>query len=264
VTLPCRSNNALFPLIAIVALSSSILILCGVVAGIGTLMQWRARLKRSRGATPMRRASPRRLDHDAGLERAARPPDRVHPRVSVPAVLRLPLTARVLHIGVIGARMCSRATARAGGVVVGILPGFSRRDANRSVTIPIVTGMDQARNVVLVRSCDVVIAVDESYGTLSEIALALMLGVPVIGLRARKLAQPEGRRVPLRQARTPDAAGAVPGHLEESLSLGAHWRHYCRRRRSTSSIRACRSATRSFSSVTVRSSCSRRACSSVN
>ena len=44
-TLPSPGNNALFPLIPIVALSSSILILCGVVAGIGALMQWRARLQ---------------------------------------------------------------------------------------------------------------------------------------------------------------------------------------------------------------------------
>src|SRR5438046_8044535 len=54
----------------------------------------------------------------------------------------------------------SRGAARGGGTVVGVLPGFSRHDANRWVTIPIVTGMDQARNVVLVRSCDAVVAVD--------------------------------------------------------------------------------------------------------
>jgi len=145
-----------------------------------------------------------------------------------------------LHIGVIGEGVCSRATARAagrvgaaiaeagailfcggrtgvmeaashgaaraGGAVVGVLPGFRRTDANRWVTIPIVTGMDQARNVVLVRSCDAVIALGGRYGTLSEIALALKLGVPVVGLRTWKLAQPEARRVPLIRARTPEDA----------------------------------------------------------
>ncbi len=145
-----------------------------------------------------------------------------------------------LHIGVIGEGVCSRASARAaervgaaiaaagavlfcggrtgvmeaaargaaraGGTVVGVLPGFSRGDANRWVTIPIVTGMDQARNVVLVRSCDAVIAVGGSYGTLSEIALAMKLGIPVIGLATWKLAQPAARRVPLVRARTPDDA----------------------------------------------------------
>src|SRR2546428_2798070 len=66
--------------------------------------------------------------------------------------------------------------------------------------------MDQARNVVLVRSCDAVIAVGGSYGTLSEIALALKLGVPVVGLRTWRLAQPEARRVPLLRARDADDA----------------------------------------------------------
>jgi len=146
-----------------------------------------------------------------------------------------------LHIGVVGEGVCSRATARSaervgaaiaragavlfcggrtgvmeaasrgaarsGGTVIGVLPGFDRRDANRWVTIPVVTGMDQARNVVLVRSCDVVIAVGGSYGTLSEIALALKLGVPVVGLRTWRLAQPDARRVPLLRAR--DAENAV-------------------------------------------------------
>ncbi|HEV8584621.1 MAG TPA: TIGR00725 family protein [Methylomirabilota bacterium] len=145
-----------------------------------------------------------------------------------------------LHIGVVGEGACSRATARraervgaaiaragavlfcggrtgvmeaasrgaarAGGTVVGVLPGFSRRDANRWITIPVVTGMDQARNVVLVRSCDAVIAVGGAYGTLSEIALALKLGVPIIGLSTWRLGPPERRRVPLTRARTPEDA----------------------------------------------------------
>jgi hypothetical protein len=89
---------------------------------------------------------------------------------------------------------------------VGVLPGFTRADANRWVTIPIVTGMDQARNVVLVRSCDAVIAVGGSYGTLSEVALALKLGVPIVGLRTWRVSQPDARRVPLRRARTPEEA----------------------------------------------------------
>jgi len=100
----------------------------------------------------------------------------------------------------------SRGAAEAGGIVVGILPGFRRRDANRWVTIPIVTGMDQARNVVLVRSCDAVIAVGGMYGTLSEIAIALKIGRPVIGLGTWRLAQPQGRRVPIVRAASPEIA----------------------------------------------------------
>ena len=109
------------------------------------------------------------------------------------------------------------------GYVVGVLPGFSRRDANRWVTIPVVTGMDQARNVVLVRSCDAVIAVGGSYGTLSEIALALKLGVPIVGLRTWRLAPPAARRVPVLRAR--NAEDAV------RLAVGAARRHAGRRAR---------------------------------
>lgn len=100
----------------------------------------------------------------------------------------------------------SRGAAEAGGTVVGLLPGFARGDANRWVTIPIVTGMDQARNVILVRSCDAVIAIGGRYGTLSEIALALKFGTPVVGLRTWGLRQPENRRVPLAGATTPGDA----------------------------------------------------------
>jgi len=102
----------------------------------------------------------------------------------------------------------SRGAADAGGPVVGILPGLSAGDANRWITIPIVTGIDQARNVILVRSCDAIIAIGGRYGTLSEIALALKLGVPVIGLGTWRLAQPEGHRVPIITATTPEDAAA--------------------------------------------------------
>jgi uncharacterized protein (TIGR00725 family) len=100
----------------------------------------------------------------------------------------------------------ARGAAEADGLVVGILPGFRRREANRWVTIPIVTGMDQARNVILVRSCDAVIAVGGMYGTLSEIAIALKIGCPVVGLGTWRLTQSEGRRVPILRAATPEAA----------------------------------------------------------
>lgn len=69
-----------------------------------------------------------------------------------------------------------------GGVTVGILPGTDRRQANPYVDIPIATGLGEARNAVVVCSADVVIAVSGSYGTLSEIGLALKMGRPVVGL----------------------------------------------------------------------------------
>ena len=100
----------------------------------------------------------------------------------------------------------SRGAARAGGVVLGLLPGFSRDDANRFVSVSVVTGMDQARNILVVRSSDAIVAIGGMYGTLSEIAMALKLGVPVVGLRTWRLRQAEARRVPLIRAATPEEA----------------------------------------------------------
>ena len=102
----------------------------------------------------------------------------------------------------------SRGAARAGGTVVGLLPASRGATPMTRVGIPIVTGMDQARNVILVRSSDAVIAIGGRYGTLSEIALALKLERPVVGLGTWRLAQPDGRRVPLPRARTPEEAVA--------------------------------------------------------
>jgi hypothetical protein len=114
----------------------------------------------------------------------------------------------VLVCGGLGGVMeaASRGAARAGGVVVGVLPGADRADANRWVTIPIVTGMGEARNVLVVRSSEAVIAIGGMYGTLSEIALALKLGRPVIGLGTWRLRQPERRHVPIITARSPGDA----------------------------------------------------------
>jgi uncharacterized protein (TIGR00725 family) len=70
----------------------------------------------------------------------------------------------------------------AGGQTIGILPGFNTRDANQYVDIPIITGLNHARNIIVVRSSDALIAVGGEYGTLSEIAFALKLGKPVISL----------------------------------------------------------------------------------
>ena len=79
--------------------------------------------------------------------------------------------------------------ADAGGRSVGILPGDSRLDANPYVTIAVATGVGEARNAIVVRSADVVIAVRGEFGTLSEIALALKMGKPVIGLGTWELAR---------------------------------------------------------------------------
>jgi uncharacterized protein (TIGR00725 family) len=69
-----------------------------------------------------------------------------------------------------------------GGLTIGILPGKDKTEANRFVDIPIVTAMSHARNAIIVRTADVLIAVDGKYGTLSEIGLALAIGKKVVGL----------------------------------------------------------------------------------
>ena len=72
----------------------------------------------------------------------------------------------------------------AGGLTIGILPGYDRREANDHIEIRIATGMGQARNAIVVASADAVIALEGEGGTLSEIGLAIKLRRPVVGLRA--------------------------------------------------------------------------------
>jgi uncharacterized protein (TIGR00725 family) len=76
-----------------------------------------------------------------------------------------------------GAKAC-------GGTTIGILPGKSRAEANPFVDIPIITGFADARNVIIARTSEAVIAVDGEFGTLSEIAFCLKFAVPVIALKS--------------------------------------------------------------------------------
>jgi uncharacterized protein (TIGR00725 family) len=77
----------------------------------------------------------------------------------------------------------SKGAKEAGGITVGILPGFSKGEANPFVMVPITTGLSHARNIIVVRSADAIIAIAGEYGTLSEIAIALKLGKPVVGIK---------------------------------------------------------------------------------
>ena len=77
----------------------------------------------------------------------------------------------------------SRGAQEAGGLVLGILPSESETTANPYVGIPIVTGLGNARNAVNVLTSHALIAIAGGPGTLSEIALALKVGTPVVGLR---------------------------------------------------------------------------------
>jgi uncharacterized protein (TIGR00725 family) len=79
-------------------------------------------------------------------------------------------------------RAAAEGAKSAGGQTVGILPGSGKEDANEFIDIAIPSDLGAYRNALLVRSCDAVIAVHGAYGTLSELAFALRLKVPLIGL----------------------------------------------------------------------------------
>jgi uncharacterized protein (TIGR00725 family) len=76
---------------------------------------------------------------------------------------------------------CRGARSRRGRTV-GILPGDDRDAANGWVEIAIATGLGELRNGLVVRAADALVAVGGGHGTLSEVALALKLGRPVVGL----------------------------------------------------------------------------------
>ena len=84
-------------------------------------------------------------------------------------------------LGGVMAAACRGATDQ-GGITIGILPGADRSEANEWVSVAIPTGLGELRNGLVVRAADAVIAVGGAYGTLSEIALALKTGLPVVGL----------------------------------------------------------------------------------
>ncbi len=77
----------------------------------------------------------------------------------------------------------ARGAKSAGGITVGILPHSSREFANSYIDIPVATGFGEGRNVIIVHTADVLIAVSGEYGTLSEIALALKNGKKVVGVK---------------------------------------------------------------------------------
>ncbi len=78
----------------------------------------------------------------------------------------------------------ARGATEAGGTAIGILPDEDRKRANEYLKFSIATGTGHARNLAVVCSGDVVVAVGGEYGTLSEIGLALKVGRPVVALES--------------------------------------------------------------------------------
>lgn len=81
----------------------------------------------------------------------------------------------------------SRGAVEAGGVAIGILPDEDRLRANRYLSYSVATGFGHARNLAVVCSGDVVVAVGGEYGTLSEIGLAKKVGRVVVALSSWEL-----------------------------------------------------------------------------
>ncbi len=106
-----------------------------------------------------------------------------------------------------------RGAKSAGGLTIGVLPGSRRAGANPYVDIPIVTGLGEARNAVIARTAQAVIAVGGSYGTLSEIAFALAFGVPVVGIGTWQVERDGHPPAPIVTAATPEEA------VQQALSL---------------------------------------------
>ncbi len=94
----------------------------------------------------------------------------------------------------------------AGGLTLGILPGIDAAEANPYVQIAIVTGLNEARNLLIVRSALVLIAIGGEYGTLSEMAFALKMNKPVIALHSWQPERPGISHPTLHTAQTPEEA----------------------------------------------------------
>lgn len=116
----------------------------------------------------------------------------------------------VLVTGGLGGVMAAaaRGATEAGGLTVGILPGEHAGDANPWITIPVVTGLGHARNVILVHTAEALVAIGGSYGTLSEVALALKIGVPVAVVGSWKMERQGHAAPPIATFEDPAAAAA--------------------------------------------------------
>jgi len=121
---------------------------------------------------------------------------------------RIAEAGAILFCGGLGGMM--RATAEgaksAGGQTVGILPGSEKSAANEFIDLAIPSDLGAYRNALLVRSCDAVIAIHGAYGTLSEIAYALRLNIPIIGLHTWEVRRDGATDPGIRVAQTAEEA----------------------------------------------------------
>ncbi|RME38250.1 MAG: TIGR00725 family protein [Deltaproteobacteria bacterium] len=92
----------------------------------------------------------------------------------------------VLICGGLGGVMeaACRGAVSAGGETIGLIPGADWLAANPYVRIVLPTGLGHARNVLICQAARALIAIEGEYGTLSEMAIALKLGRPVVALNS--------------------------------------------------------------------------------
>ena len=103
----------------------------------------------------------------------------------------------------------ARGAREAGGTTIGIIPTDDAADANEFIDIVIPTGLGEARNILVVRTADAVVAFPGKYGTLTEMAFALQAGKPLISVNAWKLG--DG----ITQAETPQEAARLAMEMAE-------------------------------------------------
>jgi len=122
--------------------------------------------------------------------------------------------AVLLTGGLTGAmEAASKGAKAAGGLTIGILPGYSPQDANPYIDLPIVTGLSEARHLIIVHTAEVLIAVGGGPGTLSEIAFAVKLHKPIISLDSWQIADD------IIRVRTPQEAVARAFELLDSRDI---------------------------------------------
>lgn len=121
--------------------------------------------------------------------------DPAHEALAEAVGRRVAASGCVLICGGLGGVMeaAARGAREAGGVTIGVLPGVRRDEANPYIDLPIATGMGQMRNLIIVLTADVLIAIGGGYGTLAEIGHALRHGKPVVGLRTWEAARGKDR-----------------------------------------------------------------------
>jgi uncharacterized protein (TIGR00725 family) len=126
----------------------------------------------------------------------------------------------VLVCGGLGGVMAAacRGARSEGGQTLGLLPGTDRAAGNEWLDLAVPTGLGEIRNALVVRAADALIAVGGEFGTLSEIALALKAGTPVVGLDTWELARAGQPVDAVIRADTPDAAVTLAVELGRAFA----------------------------------------------